>query len=253
MPIIGGLVILLQVTVLFHAMKTRRPYYWIFIIMAFPVLGCVIYFIVEVLPGSRQERQIQRIGCDILKAVNPDRDLKRRAEALEICGSVENKLKLADECVEQGMFDEAIRLYEGARSGQYEFAADLLHGLARARFYDGDPAEARKLLTELRARAPKYYPQEVALLAARAAARAGDRTTAIREIESILETFVGLEARYRYAELLYQDGQPARARTELERLIDHARKFRVSEEERAWDERSRQIIRAGRALWITVW
>lgn len=240
MPIIGGLVILLQVTVLFHAMKTRRPYYWIFIIMAFPVLGCVIYFIVEILPGSRQERQMQRIGRDILKAVNPDRDLKRRAEELEICGSVENKLKMADECVEQGMFDEAIRLYEGARTGQYEFAPDLLYGLARARFFNGDHAAARGLLIELRERAPRYYAQEVALLAARAAARFGDRTTAIREIEAILDNFVGLEARYRYAELLYQDGQPARARAELERLIDHARKFRVSAEERAWAKLARE-------------
>lgn len=241
MPYIaGGVVLLLQITVIIHAMKTGRPYYWIFIIMAFPVLGCLIYFIVELLPGSPHERRMQQIGRDILKAANPDRDLKRRAEELEICGSVENKLKMADECVERGMFDEAIRLYEGARSGQYEFAPDLLYGLARARFFNGDHASARDLLIELRERAPRYYAQEVALLAARAQARSGDRTTAIREIEAILENFVGLEARYRYAELLYQDGQPARARAELERLIDHARKFRVSAEERAWAKLARE-------------
>jgi hypothetical protein len=240
MPIIGGLVILLQVTVMIHALRTGRPYYWVFIIMAFPVLGCVIYFIVEMLPGSRQERRIRMIGQDIIKAVNPDRDLKRRAEELEICGSVENKLKMADECVERGMFDEAIRLYEGARSGQYEFAPDLLYGLARARFFNGDPAAARELLIELQSRVPRYYVQEVALLSARAAARVGERTTAIREIEMLLENFVGLEARYRYAELLYQDGQADRARAELERLIEHSRKFRVSQEERAWAKLARQ-------------
>jgi hypothetical protein len=240
MPIIGGLIILLQVTVMIHAIKTGRPYYWIFIIMAFPILGCVIYFIVEMLPGSRQERRLKMIGQDIVKAINPDRDLKRRAEELEICGSVENKLKMADECVERGMFDEAIRLYEGARNAQYEFAPDLLYGLARARFFNGDPADARELLVELQNRVPRYYAQEVALLSARAAARIGERTIAIREIEMLLENFVGLEARYRYAELLYQDGQAARARAELERLIEHARKFRVSQEERAWAKLARQ-------------
>jgi hypothetical protein len=180
------------------------------------------------------------IGQDIVKAMNPDRDLKRRAEELDICGSVENKLKMADECVERGMFDEAIRLYEGARNAQYEFAPDLLYGLARARFFNGDPADARELLVELQNRVPRYYAQEVALLSARAAARIGERTIAIREIEMLLENFVGLEARYRYAELLYQDGQAARARAELERLIEHARKFRVSQEERAWAKLARQ-------------
>lgn len=240
MPIIGGLVILLQVTVMIHAIKTGRPYYWIFIIMAFPVLGCVIYFIVEMLPGSRQERRLKQIGHDIIKSVNPDRELKRRAAELEICGSVENKLKLADECVEHGMFDEAIRLYESARNGQYEVAPDLLYGLARARFFNGDHPAARQLLIELQSHAPRYYAQEVALTSARAAAKSGDRATALREIEALLENFVGLEARYRYAELLYEDGQPARARAELERLIEHSRKFRVSQEERAWAKLARQ-------------
>jgi hypothetical protein len=242
MPIIGGVIILLQLSVIYHAFRTRRPYYWIFVIMAFPVLGCLIYLLVEVLPGSRQERQLAKIGQDIVKAINPDRDMKRHAEELAICGSVENKLKLAGECVERGMFDEAINLYESAREGQYLHAPDLLYGLARARFFNGDHATARQLLIELQQHAPRYYLQEVALMKARAAAKSGDRETAIREIEAVLETFVGLEARYRYAELLYEDGQPARARAELERVIDHSKRFRVSAEERAWAKLARQAL-----------
>ncbi|HET6160791.1 MAG TPA: tetratricopeptide repeat protein [Dongiaceae bacterium] len=238
MPIIG-IEILLQLCVVYHAMKTGRPYYWIFIIMAFPVMGCLIYFLVEVLPGSRSERGLKKIGSDIAKAVNPDRNMKRRAEELAICGSVENKLKLAEELVERGMFDEAIGLFESAREGQYYFAADLLYGLARARFFNGDYLGARKLLGELQVHAPRYYSQEVALMSARAAAKFGDRSTARGEIESLLETFVGLEARYRYAELLYEDGQAARAKAELERVIDHAKRFKVSAEERTWAKLAR--------------
>jgi len=240
MPIIGGVVILLQLSVIFHAMKTGRPYYWIFIIMAFPVLGCLIYFVIEVLPGSRSERGIKKIGNDIAKAMNPDRDMKRHAEELAICGSVENKLKLAGELTERGMFDEAIKLYESARDGQYLHAPDLLYGLSRARFFNGDHAGARQLLLELQQHAPRYYPQEVALMSARAAAKSGDRRTAIAEIEGLLETFVGLEARYRYAELLYEDGQPARAMAELERVIDHAKRFKVGADERGWAKLARQ-------------
>lgn len=240
MPIIGGVVILLQLSVIYHAMKTGRPYYWIFIIMGFPVLGCLIYFAVEVLPGSKPERGLKQIGRDIAKAVNPDRDMKRHAEELAICGSVENKLKLAEECVERGMFDEAITLYESTRNGQYTHAPDLLYGLARARFFNGAYATARQVLIELQEHAPRYYVQEVALMSARAAAKSGDRAAALREIERLLETFVGLEARYRYAELLYEDGQPARAMAELERVIDHAKRFRVSKEERSWATLARQ-------------
>ncbi|WP_119304289.1 hypothetical protein [Dongia deserti] len=245
MPIImGGVVILLQLTVIFHALKTGRPYWWIFIIMGFPVMGCVIYFIIEVLPGSRSERNLKKIGNDIIKAVNPDREMKRKAEELAICGSVENKLQLAEELVERGMFDEAIQLYQSAREGQYLYAPDLLYGFARARFFNAEYLEARKLLGELQEHAPRYYVQEVALMKARAAAKFGDRSTARAEIESLLETFVGLEARYRYAELLYEDGQAARAKAELERVIDHAKRFKVSAEERVWAKLARQGLAA---------
>jgi hypothetical protein len=240
MPIIGGVIILLQISVVYHALKTGRPYYWIFIIMAFPLLGCLIYFLIEVMPGSRQERNLKKVGHDIAKAINPDRDMRRHAEELAICGSVENKLKLAHECVERGMFDDAIRLYESAREGQYVNAPDLLHGLSRARFFNGEYRAARDLLTTLQEEAPKHYAQEVALMSARAAAKSGDRITALREIGALLNNFVGLEARYRYAELLYEDGQPDRARVELERVVDHAKRFRVGAEERSWAKLAQQ-------------
>ena len=241
MPIIGGgLIVLLQLTVLFHAIKTGRPYWWIFVIMGFPVMGCVIYFIVEVLPGSRSERNLKRIGNDIVKAINPDRDMKRKAEELAICGSVVNKLKMAKELVERGMFDEAIELYKSAREGQYYFAPDLLYGFARARFFNGEYLEARKLLGELQEHAPRYYPQEVALMKARAAAKFRAPPTARGEIASLLDNFVGLEARYRYAEILFEDGQAARAKAELERVIDHAKRFKVSADEKTWAKLARQ-------------
>jgi len=240
MPIIGGVIFLLQLTVVYHAFKTGRPYYWIFVIMAFPIMGALIYFLVEIIPGSRSERGLKKIGNDIVKAINPDRDMKRKAEELAICGSVENKLKMADELVERGMFDEAIDLYKSAREGQYYFASDLLYGFARARFFNGEYLEARKLLGELQEHAPRYYPQEVALMKARAASKFGDRATARGEIETLLENFVGLEARYRYAEILFEDGQAARARAELERVIDHAKRFKVSADERTWAKLARQ-------------
>jgi hypothetical protein len=129
MPIMAGIVVLLQLTVVYHAFKTRRPYYWIFVIMAFPIMGALIYFLVEILPGSRSERGLKRIGNDIVKAINPDRDMKRKAEELAIC-SVEVSSKMAEELVERGMFDEAIDLYKSARGSILLFASDLLAGFA---------------------------------------------------------------------------------------------------------------------------
>ena len=242
MPIIGLAVMALDIFTIIHSVRHRRPYWWIICIVMFPFFGSIIYFLVEVLPGSQEQRTVLKIGRDIAKAVNPDRELHRRAEELSICGSVQNKLALAAECTARGSFDDAIQLYESAREGQYVNAPDLLLGLARAHFYNGDFAPARGLLDELSAAHPDYYEQDVAILKARAADACGDRETALRILEGILDRSVGLEARYRYAEILWRNGEAARARAELKRVLEHADKFRVSPAEKQWAKLSRRTL-----------
>ncbi len=129
----------------------------------------------------------------------------------------QNKLALAQDCMARGHFDEAITLYESAREGPFAAAPDVLLGLARARFHNGESKAARDLLEELAARHAAYYPQDVAILKARAADAAGDSETALRELAAMLDRAVGLEARFRYGEILARSGKTQEARTELKR------------------------------------
>jgi len=140
--------------------------------------------------------------------------------------------------------DDAIHLYESAREGQYVNAPDLLLGLARARFFNGDWAIAGELLDALGAAHPDYYRQDVAILKARSVDACGDHAAALRTLEGILERSVGLEARYRYAEILWRNGEPDRARVELERVLEHAQRFKVSAAEKQWAKLSRRTLAA---------
>jgi hypothetical protein len=225
-------------------LRHRRQTWWIVCILLFPLLGSVFYFLYEVAPGSREQRAALKIGSDIVKSINPDKELQRRAAEMEVCGSIANRVSFAAECTERGMFDEAIRIYRGARQGQYQNAPDLLLGLARAYYFNNQASDARAAIAELRSHHADYYRQEVAILNARAADASGDRAAALAELESLLSTSVGLEARYRYAEILWRDGQPDRAKTELERVLDHARRFKVNDAEREWAKLSRRALGA---------
>jgi len=244
MPIVSIAVLALDIFTIIHSIRHRRPTWWIVCIILFPFVGSVLYFFFEVLPGTREQRQVVRIGRDIAKSINPDKELQRRAAEMEVCGSIANQMSFAAECTERGMFDEAIRVYRGAREGQYEHAPDLLLGLARALFFNGQPAEARATLAELRNHHPDYYRQEVGILTARAADACDDRAAALAELESLLSKSVGLEARYRYAEILWRDGQAGRAKAELERVLDHAKRFKVNDGEREWAKLSRRALTA---------
>ena len=60
MPILGAVVLLIQICFAYHALKTGRPYWWLFVIMAAPVVGCVLYYFIEVFPSTRDSRKAEK-------------------------------------------------------------------------------------------------------------------------------------------------------------------------------------------------
>lgn len=52
--------IILQVVLALHAIRTRRPFYWIFLILFFPLLGSLIYVLAELVPEWERSNALQR-------------------------------------------------------------------------------------------------------------------------------------------------------------------------------------------------
>jgi hypothetical protein len=244
MPILGGLVVLIQFCFAFHAVKTGRPYWWVFVIMAAPVMGCLIYYFVEVFPGSREHRKANKAARAIARALQPDADLGKRAEELEICGSVDNKLALAGECLNHQMYAEAMKLYESCLQGAYASDGNILFGLARAAVEGREWGKASAALSRLKSEAPKTRPMEVRLLEARVLEGRGQTDAALAAMRELIPAFVGLEARYRYADLLMRLGKNEVAMEMFNEVLKHAKRFASSiEEEERWVSAARQAIR----------
>lgn len=243
MPILGALVLLIQFCFAYHALKTGRPYWWMFVIMAFPVMGCVIYYFVEVFPGSREHRKAHKAARALARALEPDADLKKRAEELEICGSLDNRMALAAECMNHRMFAEAAHLYESCLAGAYAQDGAILFGLARAAVEGGAWAKGAGAIARLKAAAPKLRPLEIRLLEARIHEGRGEYDAALAIYREILPAFVGLEARYRYGRLLLRLGKHEAAMEMFNEVVKHAKRFASSiEEEEQWAEAARQAI-----------
>jgi hypothetical protein len=243
MPILGALVLLIQFCFAYHVLKSGRPYWWMFIIMAFPVMGCVIYYFVEVFPGSREHRKALKAARAIARAVQPDAELKKRVEELAICGSLDNRMALAAECMNHRMYAEAARLYESCLEGAYANDGGILFGLARAAVEGGDWRKAEAALGRLKTAAPRLRPLEARLLQARVHEGVGDYDAALAVYREILPAFVGLEARYRYARLLLRLGRRDAAMEMFDEVVQHARRFASSiEGEEQWAAAARQAI-----------
>jgi len=246
MRLLAILTFVIQFTFAFHAVKTGRGAKWVMIIMLAPVVGCLAYYFIEVFPHSREERTLRQRIHDIARALNPDGELKRRTEDAAMTASVDNRAALADECLEKGMFDEAIRLYEGCLDGPYRDDAALLFSLARARFYDRQWTPARELLERIRASHPRFQPAEVQLLHARVLEAMGQGTEALREYEALRDRYVGFEARYRHAVLLKRLGRQADAETLFGEILRHAKRSAL-ESEQEWVKLARRECEAANA------
>jgi hypothetical protein len=233
MRVLYVLLAVIQFSFAFHAMKTGRGGMWVTIIIVFPVIGCLAYYFMEVFPHSREERAVRKHVRDIAKAMNPDGELKRRAEELEQTASVENKTKLGDECLERGMFDEAIRLYEGCLIGPHANDARLLFSLARARFYNGETRPAEEIIEKLMVAHPKYCTDEVLLLRARVDETLGATQRALNAYEALRARYVGFEAKYRYGLLLKRLGRDTEA-YELFNFIESKGKRSALDSEKQW-------------------
>jgi hypothetical protein len=231
--ILAILTALIQFSFAFHAMKTGRGAMWVTIILVFPVVGCIAYYFMEVFPGTREERAVRKHVRDISRALNPDGELQRRAEEVATSASVENRERLADECLEKGMFEEAIRLYEGCLEGAHARDPRILFSCARAYFYDGKPRQAEEILKRLREAHPKFRRDEAQLLEARVLDALGDTQGALTIYAQLRDRYVGFEAKYRYGLLLKRLGRGAEADALFGAIVNHARRSAL-ESEQEW-------------------
>jgi hypothetical protein len=211
MPFAAVLTILIQVAFAVHVVRTGRNFIWLWVIIFVPLVGCLVYFFAEILPELGRSRTVARARNHLINTVDPQRELRRRRELLEATGTVENRVALAEECVEARMYDEAITLYRESLAGIHSTDPNIMEKLARAQFEKGAAAEAKQTLDDLIRENPDYKSTEGHLLYARTLEALGEIDAASKEYEILLGSYPGEEARVRYAQLLTRKGNKARA------------------------------------------
>jgi hypothetical protein len=219
MPALAALVFGLQLLCLAHVMRTGRPCQWLFIILALPLVGCLAYLFVEILPELRHSRAARQAVRNIGAVIDPERDLRELTERLAAADTVENRAALAEECLRRGRAPDAERLFQSCLSGVHATDHALLLGLARAQFAREDYAGACQTLDRLRAAHPNLDCPEGHLLYARSKEHQGDIEQALIEYAALAAYYPGEEPRCRLALLLQKVGRVTEARTLFEQVV----------------------------------
>ncbi|MEZ5672066.1 MAG: tetratricopeptide repeat protein [Thiotrichaceae bacterium] len=223
MPILLALSTLIQALLIVHALKTGRRDPWLWIILFFPGIGSALYAFFELLPEMRRTREGRLVAAKILKAVDPHRDLKRLTAELTRSDNVENKVNLAKECVNAGMYKEAIELYQSSLKGIYLVDPNIMLGLATAQFHQGDYADSKQTLEDLIKHNPEFKSAEGHLLYTRSLEGLEQYAAALEEYQSLTTYYAGYEAKCRYALLLKKLGHTEKAQQLFKYMITHAK------------------------------
>ncbi len=223
MPLLGAIVLLIQFCFAYHALKTGRPYWWLFVIMGFPIMGCVIYYFVEVFPRTREsakaERAINKVVSDLSRAIDPEKELRQRIAETDLNPSIDNRIALARECVASSMPGEAVKLYRSCLAGSFAKDPNIRFGLLEAELAAGECTAARGTAETLLRENAGFKDGDVRLLLARALEKSGDVNAAEGAYADAVKAFRGEEARYRYAAMLKSLGQTERANVLYRELI----------------------------------
>jgi hypothetical protein len=223
MSLVFLLSIALQVACAVHVVRTGRPLYWIWLLLIGSYLAVAIYLLIAVIPDLRHNPGGRKVASQAMKVIDPQRRRRELTRQLELSNTVDNRRKLADECLQQGDFANAQELYQGLLTGLYATDPDFMLGLAQAQAGNEHYADARATLDALIQANPNYKSSDGHLLYARCLEELGETEAALEEYRVLADSYPGEEGRFRYGRLLARHQRLGEARNVLQAQLKRAK------------------------------
>ena len=211
--------IIVQLALVVHVIKTGRSNTWVFIVLFFPLIGSLAYFIVELLPELTNTRSARSAQRSLAKTVDPDKALREASEQYALARTAQNAMTLAREHLQRDNFSAAKELYERSLSGVHSDDPDLLLGLAQTHFGLKEYADAVSCLDTLKDKNPGKTSQDGHLLYARALEELGRSEDALHEYQTLVGYCSGPEPSCRLGALLKAQGRLYEARAVFESVL----------------------------------
>jgi hypothetical protein len=242
-----GLSLIVSIALCVHVVRTNQSIYWLWIILAIPWLGALVYLIAVVAPSLTRDPAARRMAAGAGQALDPTREYRQARAACQESPTVHARMRLAKAAAGLGRHDEAEHLYGEAAQGIHADDPTLLLGRAVALIELGRYQEALTLLDALGEDGERGRTPAAALALGRAYEGLGRNSEAEVAYEWAAGRQPGLEGVGRYAAFLARQGrrqEAGEAIAEMDRRIAAANpKFR--REGRAWRDLAAKAMARG--------
>ncbi len=214
-PLFSFLLMAVNLFFIVHAIKTGRPYYWVWIIFMMPVLGAAAYFFVEMRPNVRS------IDWASLRwrFASPAARIGVLRDVAENSPTVKNRTRLAQEYESQLQWSLASETYRECLSGVFDNDPRLLISLASALLEDGSSEEAYEIASKIPAQRDFKLDDDRKLILYRSQAAVGILEPAIEGLEDLACRKSGFAPRYYLAQAKVAGGKDSQADEDLQKII----------------------------------
>src|SRR5215472_12197840 len=237
----------LAILLCWHAMRTGRDTFWIWILLMAPAIGPVVYIALNVIPDIFGGSTARRFGQAARQTLDPHREYREAKIACDETPTVRNQSRLAAAAMHMGRYDEAEGLYRAAAQGIHAEDPVLLLGRANALLELNRPAEALEVLEALGRNEDGGRTPPAALALGRAYEGVGRLAEADTAYEWAAERLPGFEGLARYAAFMARHGRRDEAREMVAELDKRLGKLRPQyrKEGRAWRDLAAQALAGG--------
>ncbi|MDB5251765.1 MAG: hypothetical protein JWP27_934 [Flaviaesturariibacter sp.] len=231
----------LQAACAWHCIRRGTQQKWIWVIVFLPIIGCLIYLFSEVLT----DRGLRGAGSGLGSLLNPGGSVRRLEKQVAFSDTFQNRIALADACLESGDTARAVALYESILTGLFaenEYViGQLVQAYARQERYEDILPLARKiagLLSFTRSKAHLCY--------AIALGKCGHTEAAEAEFAQMNGRYGSFEPRYQYGVFLRETGRTDEAAAQFRSLVDEFKYLGGRERHlnRPWYARAKDGLRA---------
>jgi hypothetical protein len=208
-------VFLLQAFCVYHAYRNNAEQRWYWLILLFPLVGCIIYLI----HNFNNPAAIESITENVKEVVVSNYRIDQLEKALKFSDNVKNKTNLADAYAEAGRYQDAIPLYLDCLKGFMADDPSIRMKLLRMHFLNGDHANAIALGGELAAE-KGFRNSEERIAYAWALYITGDVDNADTTFADMDRSFTNYNHRLEYCKFLLKADRADAAREKLTELMD---------------------------------
>ena len=213
------LIIAFQGYCIYHLLKNKNSYYWIFAILFLPFIGCVTYLVTQVMTKSGTEK----IQGNLTTIIDPSKKktssnkVKVLEGKLEFADTYLNRVNLADAYLASNNFSEAIVHYNKALEDrtQNDFYVDT--GLVKSHYYSKNYEEVIAT-SELLENHKEFEKSDIPFMYGMALAEKGRNDEAELQLRRIDRPYSNYNERLALAEFLLRLEKTKDAKEILEEL-----------------------------------